>query len=543
MVLDFDAVVIGAGISGMYQIYKLRQIGLSVRGIEASDGIGGVWHQNRYPGCRVDSESFTYAYTWSQEIIDGFDWSERFASQPEVLEYLNYAADVMDIRKDILFNTRVKQLTWNEQNKFWTIELTEGGSAPMTARYVFSAVGPLSAAQMPKIPGIHSFAGESYQTSKWPRDPNGFGGADVSFDGKRVGVIGTGSTGVQVIQEVAKTAHELYVFQLAPNWCTPLGNSKISSEEMQRIRNDLDTIIGKCSASPTSFMHVWTDQDMSSVSAEEREELFERLYNGPGFSFWLGNYRDSLVDPEANKHVSEFVARKIRERVKDPTVAEKLIPKDHGFGTRRIPLETNYFEAYNQNNVFLVDISENAISSITKNGINTRKCVYELDTIIYATGFDAIVGSYNRMEVIGRSGVSLKDVWMDGVKSHLGLQVSGFPNFFMLVGPQNGSLFCNIPRCSATAIEWLTKMISYSVERGFKTIESPVSVQDNWTETCNDLMHATLIGSTDSWFTGVNPNIEGRDKRSALFYAGPNPEYRRICDEIERNEYNAFEFN
>ena len=541
---DFDVVVIGAGLTGMYQAYKLREAGFTVRGVEASDSVGGVWNLNRYPGARVDSESYTYGYFWSEELIDNFDWTERFAPQPEVLRYLNTAADIMDIRKDFLFNARVQEAVYDEAGRFWTIHFNDESVPPLTAGYVISATGPLSAVQMPKIPGLHTFAGETYHTGKWPRDPNGFGGLPIDFSDKRVAVIGTGSSGVQIVQEVGKTAKAMTVFQRTPNWCIPLGNGKISPEEMQGIRENYASIIAQCDSTPSSFLHNWIDRDLKSVSEAERLETFDRLYNTPGFAFWMGNYRDTIVDPESNRVLSDYVADKIRARVKDPKVADKLIPKDHGFGTRRVPLETGYFEIYNQDNVELVDVCENPILRITPQGIVTQDGAYDFDVIIYATGYDAIVGALSRIEITGTDGQKLNEVWRrDGVKTQLGLQIVGFPNLFMLIGPQSGTLFCNMPRCSTNAIEWLSEMLVATRDKGITQIAATQSAQDQWAKDCSELMNVTLIGSTNSWFTGINTNIEGRTSREALFYAGGNPAFRDLCAELAANDYEGFELS
>lgn len=541
--LDYDVVVIGAGISGMYQVYKLRKKGFSVQGIEADSGVGGAWQTNRYPGCRVDSESHTYSYFWSKKLLAEFNWTERFAGQPEVLKYLNFAADHMDIRKNYMFNTRVKGATYNEEEHYWTIELLEGGSAPMTARYLITATGPLSAPQMPNIEGIHTYTGEWHHTARWPRDPNGYGGGDVDFTGKRVGVIGTGSTGVQMVQEVSKTAAELFVFQRSPNWCTPLGNAPLSQEEMDKIKENYDELDNFCNTTLSGFPHIWLDKDAGDVSDEERNATLERLYKGPGFSMWLGNYRDILENQKANDYVSEFVANKIRQRINDPVLAEKMIPKDHGYGTRRVPLETRYYECYNQDNVTLVDLNEAPIDRITPNGIKTTAQEYDLDMIVYASGFDAIVGSVNRINIVGKKERKLKDAWSSDLHSYLGIQFRDFPNYFNLVGPQNGTTFCNIPRCSATQVEWLADFLTNVRDSGKTVIEASEKAQNKWTEECRELMNESLLGTTKSWFTGVNNNIPGRDKPSVLLYAGGNPAFKILSAEIAANAYEGFEIS
>ncbi|MGE4304044.1 flavin-containing monooxygenase [Novosphingobium naphthalenivorans] len=542
---DFDAVVIGAGISGMYQVYKLREQGYNVRGIEAAPDVGGAWFWNRYPGCRVDSESHTYSYFWSPELLQKFNWTERFAGQPEVLSYLQTAAEHMDIRKDYIFNQRVRSARWDTENQYWVIQLEEGGSIPMTARFLFSAMGPLSAPQMPNVPGIYTFEGDWWHTGRWPRDPNSNKGANIDFSGKRVAVIGTGASGVQVIQEMAKVAKDLYVFQRSPNWCNPLGNAPLSQEEMDEIKAKYTELNNFCDTTLSGFPHKWMPENTLDVPADVREAKYEELYKGPGFRLWLGNYHDYLENPEANAIVTDFVTRKIRERVKDQAVADRLIPKDHGYGTRRVPMETKYYECYNQDNVHLVDLRETPIEQIEPKGIRTNDGhLYDVDVIVYATGFYAIRGSLSRVEIYGKDGRSLNQVWKEeGVSTYLGLTVDGFPNFFTLVGPQNGTVFCNIPRCSATAIDWNTNLMQFIKDNDIKVLEADPKAQDEWNELCMDLLSKGLIGKTNSWFTGVNKNVEGAQKREVLFYAGGNPEFKLLCKDIEADNWRGFLFD
>jgi cation diffusion facilitator CzcD-associated flavoprotein CzcO len=359
---QFDAVIVGAGISGMYQLYRLRELGMSVRVLEAGTDIGGTWYWNRYPGARFDSESYSYGYSFSQEILDEWDWSEHFAAQPEILRYLQFVADKIDVRKDIDFRTRVTAATYDEASNSWNVT-TENGRQ-LNAKFLITAVGPLSAPQFPNIEGMDRFKGEAYHTGLWPHKP-------VEFAGKRVAVIGTGATAVQVIQTIASQVDHLTVFQRTPNWCAPLGNSEISKEEMQDIKQHYPEIFAKCDESYGAFMHAMDPRSVFDLSPEEREAFFEKLYNSPGFAIWLGNCRDTLTDEKANAEITKFVAKKIRERVADPAVAEKLIPTNHGFGTRRVPMETGYYEVYNRDNVELVDIRENPIECVT--GLQRRR--------------------------------------------------------------------------------------------------------------------------------------------------------------------------
>lgn len=537
---DFEAVVIGAGLSGLYQTYRLREMGFRVLGIEAASDIGGVWHHNRYPGARIDSESEVYGYFWNDQLMQEFNWSERFAAQPEVLRYIHRAAEIMDIRKDYLFNARVKSAVFDAANDLWTLRFDRPEIAPLTARFVFSALGPLSAPQWPNVPGIHTFRGESYHTALWPRDPEGFGPADLDFTGKRIAVIGTGSSGVQVIQEMAKVAGELTVFARSPNWCTPLGNGPMTPERMAYIKGHYNEFIAKCDASIAGFPHEFIPQNLFDVPKAERDAKLEELYRGPGFSLWLGAYQDVLMDPDANRYVSDFVADKIRQRVRDPKTAERLIPRDHGFGMKRVPLETRYYEVFNQDNVTLVDLNATPITRIAPEGIETAAGLHEFDVIIYATGFDAIKGSWNQIDIRGTGGVSLKAEWDAGVRTYMGLQCPGFPNFFTLVGPQNGATFCNIPRCSAVVVDWVSEMMQEMKARGVRRIEPDPEAAASWTSYCAKLMDKMLLGRTNSWFTGINKNIQGRDRREVLLFVGGNPRFRQYCDEVRADGYRGF---
>ena len=433
--MNYDVIVIGAGISGLYQLHTLRQQGFKVRVFESGTGVGGTWYWNRYPGARFDSESYSYGYSFSQELLDEWDWTEHFSPQPQTLKYLEHVADKFDLRRDIQFNARVAAAHWREATRDWHVTLEDGSEH--VARWLVTAVGPLSAPTMPAIPGIDSYTGQSCHTARWPKEP-------VSFEGKRVAVIGTGATGVQTIQEVAKTAGTLTVFQRTPNWCAPLHNGPISRQEMAEIRKGYPEMFARCRETFACFLHTADPRGTFEVTPEEREAFFEKLYAEKGFGIWQGNFRDILMDKAANATLSDFVARKIRQRVKNQQTAEKLIPKNHGFGTRRVPLETRYYEVYNQPNVTLVDITETPIERITPSGLKTSAKDYDFDIIIYATGFDAITGSFDRIDFRGVDGRRLKDAWAGGPQTYLGVMVEGFPNMMMLMGPHTA--LGNIPR-------------------------------------------------------------------------------------------------
>jgi len=442
---DYDAIIIGAGMSGLYQLYRLRELGMRVRVFEAGTGVGGTWYWNRYPGARFDSESYSYSYSFSRELLDEWDWSEHFAGQPETEPYINHVADKFDLRRDIQFSSRVTTTHWQEATRSWDVALEDGSRH--STRFLITAIGPLSAPTMPRIEGVETFAGQSFHTARWPKQP-------VRFEGKRVAVIGTGATGVQTIQEVAKTAGQLTVFQRTPNWCAPLHNGKIDAETMAKIKAGYPEMFRRCQETFACFLHTPDPRNTFEVTPEEREAFWEKLYASPGFGIWQGNFRDILIDREANAQLSEFVANKIRGRVKDLNVAEKLIPRNHGFGTRRVPLETRYYEVYNQPNVQLVDLSETPIERITPIGIKTSDAEYAFDIIIYATGFDAITGSFDRIDIRGVDGVRLKDKWSGGPQTYLGVLVQAFPNMLMLMGPHTA--LGNIPRSIEYNADWVT---------------------------------------------------------------------------------------
>jgi cation diffusion facilitator CzcD-associated flavoprotein CzcO len=523
---EYDAIIIGAGISGLYQLYRLRELGMRVRVFEAGTGVGGTWYWNRYPGARFDSESYSYSYSFSQELLDEWNWSEHFAAQPETLRYLNHVADKFDLRRDIQFRSRVAAAHWQEAARSWDVSLEDGSRH--RARFMITAIGPLSAPTMPRIEGVETFRGQSCHTARWPHE-------SVSFEGKRVAVIGTGATGVQTIQEVAKTAGHLTVFQRTPNWCAPLHNSKIDAEAMVKIKAGYPEMFKRCQETFACFLHTPDPRGTFEVTPEQREAFWEKLYAERGFGIWQGNFRDILTDPAANDAISEFVARKIRQRVKDQGVAEKLIPKNHGFGTRRVPLETRYYEVYNQPNVLLVDINETPIERITPNGIKTSDADYAFDIIIYATGFDAITGSFDRIDIRGVDGLRLKEKWAHGPQTFLGVLVEGFPNMMMLMGPHTA--LGNIPRSIEYNVDWVTGLMHYAREHGLARVEATQAGVASWTDHVKSLGVGLLSNEVNSWMTGVNTNVDGKQTRIIARYSGSAPAYRARCDEVAAQEY------
>ena len=521
---QLDAIVIGAGVSGLYHLYRLRQLGLAAQIYEAGGGVGGTWYWNRYPGARFDSESYSYAYSWSEELLQEWDWKEHFSAQPENERYLNYVADKFDLRRHIQFNARIASAVYDEKANCWEITTEDGRRA--RTRFLIAAVGILSATYMPNIAGIDSFKGQSFHTSRWPHEP-------VSFRGKRVAVIGTGATAVQLITEIAKDIGHLTVFQRTPNYCAPLRNAPIDPETQKKIKASYPEIFKKCNETVGAFMHDFDPRSALEVSPQEREAFYEEIWAQPGFRKWFGNFHDIMTNREANETFAEFVRNKIRARVKDPVVAEKLCPKDHPFGSKRIPLESGYYEVYNQDNVLLVDARETPIERVTPKGIKTSKKEYEFDVVIYATGFDAVTGELTRIDIRGEGGQSLKEKWADGPRTYLGLQTAGFPNLFIA----NGAVFCNFPRCAEVVAEWVSDCIGYMQQKNLRRITTTPQAEKEWTEHDLLLTAGMLFTESNSWFMGAN--IPGK-KQQYLLYSGGAPKYREKCAEVAANGYDGF---
>jgi cation diffusion facilitator CzcD-associated flavoprotein CzcO len=523
---DYDAIIIGAGMSGLYQLYRLREQGFRVRVFEAGTDVGGTWYWNRYPGARFDSESYSYGYSFSKELLAEWEWSEHFAGQPETLRYLNHVADKFDLRRDIQFRSRVTAAVYDEDSRSWSISLEDGSQH--SARFLITAIGPLSTPTLPRIEGRDDFTGASFHTARWPKQP-------VDFTGKRVAVIGTGATGVQTIQTIAGQVGHLTVFQRTPNWCAPLHNGKIDAEMQAKIKAGYPEMFARCQQTFACFLHTPDPRGAFEVSDEEREAFYEKLYAERGFGIWQGNFHDILIDRKANATISDFVARKIRQRVKNQAVAEKLIPKNHGFGTRRLPLETFYYEVYNQDNVELVDIMETPIERITPAGIKTSEREYEFDIIIYATGFDAITGSFDKIDFRGAGGVRLKDKWRQGPETYLGIMVHEFPNMLMLMGPHTA--LGNIPRSIEYSVDWVTGLVRFAMDNKLTRLEATPEGVKSWTDHVKALGEGLLSNEVNSWMTGINSNVEGKQTRIVARYSGSAPAYRARCDEVAAKGY------
>ena len=533
--LDYEVIVIGAGVGGIYQIKRLADLGVKATVLELASDLGGTWYWNRYPGARFDSESYTYGYSFSRELLDEWHWKERFSGQPENLRYLNHVADKFGLRKYMQFDSRVLAAHWDEDNRLWRLTVRDektGGTREMTCRFVSMMLGLLSQPTVPRLEGMDSFKGPSFHTYYWPQEP-------VELTGKKVAVIGTGATAIQVIGEIADKVGELTVFQRRPNWSCPLNNGLISNEEMADIRRRYDEIFDACARSPGGFEHEPDRRGFYEVSREERLELWDKLYDSPGFGIWLANFREIFTDEVANAEFSEYIAERIRRRVKDPKTAEKLIPKDHGFGVQRVPLETKYYEAYNRPNVKLVDLRETPLTRVTETGLRTTERDYEFDIIVYATGFDAITGAFDHIDIRGTDGQTLREKWRDSCSSYLGMMVHGFPNFLMPAGPQSGSASTNYPRGIETGVNWSTDFLQHVRERGVTRFEPTAAAERRWTDHVVGMYSMMLMRKAKGWFTGYNSNVPGHEEGKVRYfvYNGGAPKYVNIINKAAQSGY------
>jgi len=529
---DYDAVIVGAGVCGIFQAYWLQKLGFRWSAFERGSDVGGTWYWNRYPGCRFDSESETYGYLFSRELFQEWTWRERFAPREETERYLHYFVEKFDLRKHMQFNCKVTSARWEERRRCWIITLSDGRS--VSSRFLLTALGLLSDPTLPRYPGIERFKGTSFHTYYAPKEP-------IDYRGKRVAVVGTGSTGVQVICEIAEQVGSLTVFQRRPNWCAPLNNAVFSAEETAELKDRYDEICELCGSTPSGYVHNAVAKRTFDVSKEERVEFWERLYADRGFGKWLGNYKDVLTDPEPNAEYSKFIAGKIRQRIKNPAVAEMMIPKDHGFGTRRVPMERGYYEAFNQDNVELVSLEDTPIKEIDETGILTTARKYEFDIIVYATGFDAIIGSYEKLNVVGRDGLRLMEKWKAGPRTAFGIAVPGFPNLFTLAGPQSGSVATNFPRGIEDAVNWTSNLLAFLREHKCTRIEAAQAAEVQWLAEVQKWSKRILFGQQNSWFTGYNTNVDRRRADAALIYAGGQIRYRKVLAQQAEQGYPAFD--
>ena len=523
-----DAVIVGAGFAGLYAIYKLRSMGLSVQAYEAAPEVGGTWWWNAYPGARCDVESLDYCYTFDEGLLRDWIWTERFPTQPEILRYARHVADRFDLRPHIAFETRVTAAHWDDAANVWSFDTDRAGR--IRSRYFTSAVGAISAPNLPDIDGIDSFAGQILQTSCWPHTP-------VDLDGKRVAVIGTGSSGIQAIPVVAEVAAHLTVFQRTPNFTCPAGNGPIDPEREAAVRADYVAYRQAClkngAGTPTQLIA----QSAFDFSDEERNALYEAKWQHGGAGGIPVLFADTRSDLAANETAAEFVRNKIRAIVEDPATAELLCPKDHPISTKRICLDTDYYATYNRPNVELVDLRATPIERVTPDGIQTSGGDYPLDVIIFATGFDAVTGSLLRMDVRGVDGTRLGDVWADGPQTYLGLMVAGFPNMFTITGPGSPSVLANVMVSIAQHVEWIAGCLDYMREGGYDRIEATPQAQAAWSDEVQRIADATLFPLANSWYNG--DNIPGKPRRF-LAYIGGFPTYASRCEEVVAAGYEGF---
>ena len=521
---EYDVLVIGAGVTGLYSLYRFRELGFTVRSFEHASGVGGTWYWNRYPGARFDSESYTYGYSFSDELLKEWEWKELYSGQPENERYLNFVADKFDLRRHIRLNSRVKSCVYDEETNRWELETEDGHRA--RGQFLITAVGLLSAQYVPDFEGIHDFKGAWCHTGRWPKE-----GMDLA--GKRVGVVGTGATAVQLITEIAREVGHLTVFQRTANYCAPLRNRFIDDDEQQVIKRNFPEIFRKCMETAGSFMHEFDTRSALDVSEEERVAQYEKLWNEPGFAKWLSNFYDVMLPGPANEDYAEFFRNKIRERVKDPVVAEMLTPKDHMFGSKRLPCESGYYEVYNRDNVLLVDVKKAPIQHITPTGIQTADAHYEFDVIIYATGYDAVTGSLNRMHIQGQNGLTLQEKFSEGPRTFMGISSVGFPNLFTV----NAASVGNFVRAAEPLVEWVSECIAHVRDSGYQRIQPTQDSEDEWTQHVVEGGEKILRTQANSWFVGAN--IPGK-ARFLLTAPDSAPAMRAKRAEVASTGYKGF---
>ena len=525
----FDAIIVGAGVGGLYAIHRLRKLGLNVRAFEAGDGVGGTWYWNRYPGCRCDVESLEYSYSFSDELQQEWHWPERYGTQPEILRYINHVADRFDLRRDIEFNTRVKEAVFDGETNTWTVKTDKGDTA--TARYCIMATGNLSTPRKPNIAGLESFKGRWYHTGLWPHE-------GVDFTGLRVGVIGTGSSGVQSIPIIARQAKHLYVFQRTANFTLPARNipmppdkeSAHKAEYPARRRAAYDTPFGIAGYPPPV-------QSAREAAEDERLSAYEAKWVEGGSISFLYSYTDLLLNKESNDTASEFVRQKIRGTVKDPKTAELLCPNDHPIGTKRLILDTDYYETYNRDNVTLVEIRSKPIQEITPSGLRTADAEYPLDAIVFATGFDAMTGAMKEIDIRTDAGLSIRAKWEDGPRTYLGLMIAGFPNLFMITGPQSPGVKSQMILACEQHVDWIADCVQHLRDRGLARIEAEQDAEDAWVRHNNEVADRTLYPLANSWYVGAN--IPGKP-RVFMPYVGGVSAYKKKCDEVAAKGYEGF---
>ena len=524
---DFDAVIVGAGFAGMYMLHKLRGLGLSAIVFEAGSGVGGTWYWNRYPGARVDIRSLEYSFSFSEELENEWQWSEKYSPQEELLRYANFVADKFDLRRDIHLDTRVGSAHFDEARNRWTVTTDTGRT--VEAPFVVMATGCLSVPTEVDFAGIDTFAGQIYRTSRWPHE-------GVDFTGQRVGIIGTGSSAVQSIPVIAQQAAHLTVFQRTPNYSMPARNGPLGDELVAEWTADRARFRAEQRMTPGGFLNGAHEKLAAEFTPEEQEAEMERRWQIGGFAL-LSAFADSGLTLESNAIVARFVERKIREIVKDPAVADLLVPTDHPFGTKRPCVDTDYFATFNRDNVSLINIRDTPIVSFTEKGIRTSARDYEFDSVVLATGFDAMTGALDRIDIRGRGGVRLKDEWAEGPKTYLGLTVAGFPNLFIVTGPGSPSVLTNMIMSIEQHVDWIADAMVHLTSRQLAAIEATREAQEAWVAHVNELGAMSLMPLANSWFMGAN--VPGMP-RVFMPYAGGLGIYREHCDGIAARGYEGF---
>jgi len=524
---NFDVIVVGAGFAGLYLIHSLRRKGLSVLAFEAGAEVGGTWYWNRYPGARCDIESVIYSYSFSEELQDEWHWSERYATQGEILAYIQHVADRFELRRDIRFNTRVTAASFDESSERWSVDTEQGGR--FTSRFVVMATGSLTVPKPVDIPGLEDFKGTWYHSTNWPAE-------GVDFTGKRVGLVGTASTGVQMVPLIAQQASQLTVFQRTANFVLPAGNRPLNEDEQRIYRETYSEIRARTRYSSGGSHYQFNDQSALATPAEERQAIYERNYTIGGLAF-LGSFNDLLVNEEANKTAADFIRGKIREIVKDPHLAEDLCPNDHPLGAKRLCIGSNYLETYNRDNVRLVNLKRTPLERITADGMQTSAEQMQFDVLVFATGFDAITGALSRIRVTGRDGLQLKDKWKDGPRCYLGLMTANFPNMFIITGPQSPGALANVVVGIEQHVDWIMGCLDYMSANGKTTIEPTVEAENAWVEKVVALSQLTLHHKGASWYSGAN--VPGKP-RVFMPFVGGFGNYRRICDAVAADGYAGF---
>jgi cyclohexanone monooxygenase len=522
----YDVVIVGAGFAGLYMLYRVRQLGLSVRVLEAGSGIGGVWFFNRYPGARCDVESVDYSYSFDEELQQQWSWTERYASQPEILSYVEHVADRFDLRRDVELGVRVERAVFDEDEARWT--LTAGDGRRYAARWCVMATGGLSALRMPDYPGLDDFAGEWHHTAAWPAEP-------VDVRGRRVGVLGTGSSGTQVIPVIAREAAEVVVFQRTPNFTVPAQHEPMDPGYERSVKENYAARRARARETTSGLNTDTSRQAAADLGPRERERVFEDAWRTAGFGFILC-FSDLLLDRAANDAAVEFISGKIREQVRDPHVADLLTPKDHPFGTKRPCVASDFYEAFNRDNVSLVDTRATPIERFTRDGVQTANSEHRLDVLVLATGFHAVTGALEQIDIIGRDGQSLSDAWSQGPRTYLGIAVAGFPNLFTLTGPGSPGILSNVMASLEQHVEWLADLLRHATERGVVTVEPEVAAQGAWVDHVNALADATLYPEADSYY--LTDCDDG--PRVFLPYPGGLRRYRHKAAKVAEDGYAGF---